>query len=182
MRNYTLIFAVAAGALTLGLTRAAQPVKVAEPRVGVYDSRLVAFAHFWSESGRKDREALIAAAKAAKDSGDTARFKELSVQLGASQTHSHLQVFSTAPADEAMAALKDRLSAIQQELGVARLVSKWDEAALRGIPAASQIDATDRLVREFSPDAKRLKTIEQMKTTKPLPLDEATRLAQAGKL
>ena len=93
-----------------------------------------------------------------------------------------MQVFSSAPADEAMAALKDRLPAIQKELGVARLVSKWDRTALKDIPQANQVDITDRLAREFNPDAKRLQTIEQMKKSPPLPLDEATRLMQAGKL
>jgi hypothetical protein len=35
----------------------------AEPRVGIYDSRVVAFAHFWSEAVRQERDALIALAR-----------------------------------------------------------------------------------------------------------------------
>ena len=169
-------------ALSLGDAQGTEPAKPTTDRVGVYDSRIISFAHFWSEPARKERDAQVAAAKTAKTSGDTARVTALDEQLSAAQKRSHLQVFSSAPADEAMAALKDRLPAIQKELGVARLVSKWDRTALKDIPQANQVDITDRLAREFNPDAKRLQTIEQMKKSPPLPLDEATRLMQAGKL
>jgi hypothetical protein len=168
--------------LSLVAAPAAEPAKTAEARVGIYDSRVLSFAHFWSEPVRKERDALVAEAKAAKNAGDTARFKSLEQQIVAGSNRSHLQVFSTAPADESLAALEDKLPAIQKELGVARFVSRWDEAALKQIPAANRVDATDRLAREFAPDAKRLQTIEQLKKSKPLPLDEATKLMQAGKL
>lgn len=92
-------------------------------------------ARFRSEPVRQQRDALTTAARAAKISGDAARF-----------------------------------------------VSKWDEAALQDVPAASRVDPTDRLAREFHPDAHRQKTIDQLKASPPLPLDEATRLAQGGKL
>lgn len=83
-----------------------------------------------------------------------------------------------------MAALKDKLPAIQQEIGVARLVSKWDESALKEIPEANRVDATDRLVRELlpAPTEKQQKTIAAMKPTTPLPLDQAKKMAQEGKL
>lgn len=114
--------------------------------------------------------------------GEAARLKTLEAQLVEMQKRSHLQVFSTAPADEAMAALNERLPALLRELGVERLVSQWDEAALRAIPPANQLDVTDRLVREFNPDAKRRKTIETMKTTPPLPLERANQLMREGRL
>lgn len=183
MKTKLFILSLAAMAWSAAANATEAPgAKTAEMRVGVYDSRVVAFAHFWSEAGTKERETLVAAAKAASNTGDAVSSKELEAQLRAAQTRSHLQVFSSAPAEEAMMALKDKLPAIQQELGVARFVSKWDEVALKDIPAANRVDASDRLVREFNPDAKRLKTIEQMKASKPLPLDEATKLEQAGKL
>lgn len=151
-------------------------------RVGVYDSRAVAFAHFWSDVRRTERDALVASARQAKEAGDAAREKELRAQIVAEQSRSHLQVFSTAPADEAMAALRERLPALKAELGVDRFVSKWDDAALKDVPAARQIDVTDRLTREFNPDARRQKTLEAMKTKPPLPLEEAKRLLAEGKL
>jgi hypothetical protein len=182
MKTQSLVSLCTVLLLSLAAAPAAEPAKTAEARVGVYDSRVVSFAHFWSEPGRKDRDALIASARAAKAAGDTVRFKELEQQISAGQNRSHLQVFSTAPADEAMAALKDKLPAIQQELGVSRFVSKWDEPALRDVPAANRIDATDRLAREFTPDEKRQKTIEQMKKTSPLPLEQAKKLLAEGKM
>ncbi|MSU22656.1 MAG: hypothetical protein EXS32_02420 [Opitutus sp.] len=168
--------------LALASVRTAEPAQAAVERVGVYASRIVPFAHFWSEPARQDRDALIASAKAAKTAGDTARFAALNAQLVAAQKRDHLQVFSTAPAEEAMVALKDKLPAIQKELGVVRLISKWDVAALTGVAEANRLEVTDRLAREFAPDEKRQKTIEQMKKAKPLPLDEARKLADAEKL
>ena len=153
-----------------------------DERVGVYDSRIVAFAHFWSASSRQEREAWVASAKAAKAASDGARYKELTERIQAEQDRSHLQVFSTAPADEALAALNGKLPEIRRELGISRLVSKWDEASLVGVPEEKRIDVTERLVREFNPDEKRQKTIEQMKHAKPLPLERARELLKKGKL
>ena len=173
-----------AGMLAFTVARAAELAKTVAPRVGVYDSRIVAFAHFWSDGTSKPRNELIAQARAAKAAGDTARFKELSQALNADQNRSHLQVFSTAPADEAMAALKDKVPTMQKELDVTRLVSKWDESALKDIPEANRVDATDRLVRELlpAPTDKQQKTIAAMKPTQPLPLEQARKMLQEGKL
>lgn len=182
MKTQSLVSLLAAVWLSHAAARAAEPVSSSVDRVGVYDSRIVSFAHFWSAAEREKRDALVASAKSAKAAGEVARRDELVRQIVDMQKRSHLQVFSTAPADEAMAALKEKLPAVQRELGVGRLISKWDETALRDVPAARRVDATDRLVREFDPDAKRQKTIDEMKKVKPLPLDEATQLAEAGKL
>lgn len=168
--------------LVLLVLTSANTLAAPNERVGVYDSRAVAFAHFWSEPVRLERDALIGRARAAKSGGDEAGLRELSGQIKAAQDRSHLQVFSTAPATEAMTALQAKLPAIQREAGVTRIVSKWDEAALAGVPESSRVDVTDRLVQEFKPDEKRRKTIEQMKAAKPLPLDEAKRRLSAGKL
>ncbi len=151
-------------------------------RIGIYDSRAVAYAHFWSGPERQSRDAMIADGKAAKVAGDTVKLRALSEQIAAAQKRSHLQVFSTAPADEAMVALKDKLPAIQRELGVARLVSKWDEAALKGVAESRRVEATDRLVREFALEEKQQKTLAELRKAKPMPLAEAKRRAEAGKL
>ena len=100
------------------------------------------------------------------------------------QNQSHLEVFSTAPAAEAMAALADKLPALQRELGVTRFVSQWDGDGLKGIVAAAQVDVTDRLLREFlpTPTENQRKTMVGLKKAKPLPLAEAKKLAEAGKL
>lgn len=139
-------------------------------RVGVYDSRVVAYAHFWSEPVKKQRDDLVARAQAAKNAGDTATLKELEQQIVADQKRIHLQVFNAAPAVEAMAALDPKLPALQNELRVDRLVSKWDAPALKDIPASSRVDVTDRMMREiFTPSEKQRKVIESLQAGKPLP-------------
>ncbi len=140
-------------------------------RVGVYDSRAVAYAHFWSADADRERRATIAAAKAAQAAGDTAGFKQRSAAMAALQQHMHEEVFSTAPCTEALAALAPRLPGVLQELGVTRLVSKWDAKALRAVPAAARVEVTEELVRQFlTPNEKQRKVLDAMKTTAPLSL------------
>lgn len=150
-------------------------------RIGIYDSRAVAYAHFWQPAECAKRDALIATAKAAKAAGDPKRVKEIEQRLENSQARAHLQVFSTAPADDAMAALAPQLPALQNELGVSRLISKWDKKTLRLFRTADQVDVTDRLVREFiTPTQKQQKTIDSIKATKPQALWKARLLLVFG--
>jgi hypothetical protein len=151
----------------------------APQRIGVYDSRVVAFAHFWSAENQARQREQMKAAHDAKAAGDTNRFDKLAKELAAEQRRGHRQVFSTAPADEALAALQPRLAAIEKEAGVSALVSKWDQPALASRPRAAQVDVTDLLAREFKPDEKRLKTIEEIKKQKPVPLDQIDRMKDA---
>jgi hypothetical protein len=152
-------------------------------RVGVYDSRVVAYAYFWGDAARTYRSRETAAAIAARQSGDEALSKQLSQALANEQTQVHLEVFSTAPADEAMAALALRIPAICQELGVVRLVSKWDAAALNGVAAEAQVDVTDRLVREFlTPNGQQRKTMDEIAAANPLPVVEAKALDAIGQM
>jgi hypothetical protein len=170
--------------LLVSLSLAVHPLWAADgnpEKVGVYDSRVVAFAHFWSPAERADRDALIAAARAAKAAGDTMKERELTAKIEALQQASHLEVFSTAPALAAMQALAPRLPDLARELGVARFVSKWDEAALAGVPASLRLDVTDRLAAEFKPDAKRRQTMAEMKKVAPLPLERARAMLKEGR-
>lgn len=149
--------------------RPATPSAPARERIGLYDSRAVAYAHFWQPAECAKREALIATARAAKAAGDTKRVKEIERRLGDRQARAHFQIFSTAPADDAMAALAPQLPALHNELGVSRLVSKWDAKTLRLFRTADRVDVTDRLVREFvTPTEKQQKTIDSIKVAEPL--------------
>lgn len=170
--------------LAAPLLPATPPPAPASPtaRVGVYDSRLVAFAHFWSEPYQQAFKERMAEARRAKASNDTARAKQLTDAMKAEQSRLHLQVFSTAPIPEALSALQARLPALQQEAGVDRLVSRWDTAALRDIPAGERVDVTDLLVREFHLPEPRRATLEQMRTAAPLPLWKARTLEFFGGL
>ena len=152
-------------------------------RIGIYDSRAVAYAWFWSTKHQTWLNQLVQTARAAKAAGDTNRFKELDAALGGHQAEMHREVFSTAPSNEAMAEIKDRLPAIQRAAGVTALVSKWDNPALKKYPDAEQVDLTDALVREFiTPTPQQRKVISEMKTVAPLPLDKCNELIRKGEI
>jgi hypothetical protein len=166
-----MMMGIAAGVWTLAARAEAAPAGEAAEKVGVYDSRAVAYAHFWSPAADAARREAMATPKAAKAAGDVAGFEQQSAALAAHQKRLHEQVFSTAPADDAMAALAPRLPALLQELGVVRLVSQWDGKTLKNLPEANRVDVTDRLVREFiTPTEKQQKVLDSMKTTKPISL------------
>ena len=151
-------------------------------RIGIYDSRVIAYAHFWSDAHQRQLNELTKAARTAKAAGQTERFNELEAAIKKQNETNHLQVFSTAPVEDALDALKNRLPAIQKEAGVTRLVSKWDDAALKEHKRAEQLDVTDLLLREFKLDEKKMKVAQDIRTRKPLPLDQAQELMRKGRL
>jgi hypothetical protein len=158
--------------------QAAEPPAKASPdgvkaRVGVYDSRAVAYAHFWTDAQQEKRKAAFAEVKAAKEKGDSKKLDELKAAFQEGQRQAHRRVFSTAPVDDVLQEIKDRLPEIQKQAGVSELVSKWDEKKLKPYAASLQVDVTDLLVREFKPTEKHQKVIESIKKVKPISLEEA---------
>ena len=180
MKHKQLIVAVTILANVAGATYsragATDENNASAQRIGVYDSRVVAYAHFWTAEQQKQLKEKADVAKAAKSAGDTERFNKLSKEMSELQEKLHRQVFSTAPAEEAMAALKPRLAEIQKEAGLSALVSKWDIQALGSYKSAQQVDVTDLLVREFKLEPKQMKTIEEIKKQKPVPLDKIDKM------
>jgi hypothetical protein len=157
-----------------GFARSEEKAVAAEAvRIGVYDSRAVAYAHFWTDVNQTKLKALFNEAKAAKESGDTKKYEELKKTLQEGQLAIHRQVFSTAPIDDVFEELKEQSPKIQKETGIAAFVSKWDVEKLKSYPKAKQIDVTDRLVQEFKPTEKQLKMIESIKKAKPISLEQA---------
>lgn len=142
----------------------------AAERVGVYDSRMLAYACFNTPENLAATRAQVAEAKAAQERGETERFEALKRQINADQRRVHLQVFSTAPVPDVLAQLAPRLEVVQREMGVTRVVSKWDDDALRGVPDADRIDITDALVRDLPLNEKQRTTMRELATKKPLPL------------
>ena len=174
----TLAFAAAAGATRLP----AEETNAAPQRVGVYDSRAVAYAWFWTDARQRRLQEQMQAARAAKAAGETNRLRELDAALRQQQDEMHREVFSTAPAAGALADLGGRIAEIQKAAGVVALVSKWDEAALRQYPSAGRVDVTDRLVREFKPAEKQQQVIREILKQKPLPLEECNELIRKGEI
>lgn len=164
-------------------TAAAEDHTNAPAVIGIYDSRAVAYAHFVSPASEKALQQQMAEARAAKESGDTNKLAPLAAKLRAKQDQAHRQVFSTAPVDEALAAIKDRLPELQKQAGVTALVSKWDEATLKKYKDAKTIDVTDQLVREFiQPNEQQSKTIQSIEKSKPLPLEKCEELIRKGEI
>ena len=118
----------------------------------------------------------MAAAKAAKAAGDQAAYATIAQELKERQSRNHLQVFSTAPVDDAMAALKARLPQLAAQAGVGDFVSKWDEAALQKFPVDVRVDVTDLLVQEFKLPESQQKVLETIKRAPPVPLDAAGKM------
>jgi len=147
MKNIYRSLVVVGCALSVYGTAAAFGTESKAPsqnRVGVYDSRAVAYANFWSESNQKKLKELKTAAKAAKDSGDTAAYKAKEDAIRELQDKNHRQVFSTAPVDDALGSIKEHLLEIKKLAKVDALVSKWDTVTLKQYENAEQVDVTDR--------------------------------------
>ena len=146
------------------------------PRIGVYDSRAVAYAHFWTDEHQRALKEQAQAAKTAQAAGDTSQAKTLQKALADQQHKIHRQVFSTAPAAEALAAIQPRIPEIQKQAGVTALVSKWDEPALKSHETAERVDVTGLLVGEFKPSEKQRKVIEAITAKPPVPLEQIDKL------
>ena len=172
----------------LGGLALVMPVRGAETnavagRVGVYDSRVVAYAWFTGGAHMAQLQAQMAAARAEKQAGDTNKFQVDAAALRAFQDQMHREVFSTAPCAEALAEIKDRLPEIERAAGVGELVSKWDGPLLDKHPGAERVDVTDRLVEAFfKPTEKQSTMIESIKKSEPLPLEKCNELIRAGKI
>jgi hypothetical protein len=146
-------------------------------KIGVYDSRCVSYAHFWTDEHQKKMTDLYNKAKAAKKAGNK-EYDELDKALWAERKRSHRQVFSTASIDDVLETIKDRLPEIQKKAGISVLVSKWDEEKLKQYKSAEKVDVTDLLVSQFKfpPTEKHKKVLDSMKKVKPVPLDQVDKI------
>ena len=125
--------------------------KAKEP-IGVYDSRAVAVAFAGSEVFNKRMSALRNEHDKAKTAGDQKRVGQLEAEAVEGQKLMHKQAFSTAPVDNILEQIKDRLPAIKQKAGVAVLVSKWDKDTLAKHSSAERVDVTMELIDALDPN------------------------------
>lgn len=139
-------------------------------KVGTFDSRAVALAHWRSEMGMKQLNGLeerYAKAKAAKDEK---LMKQIKIEGPGLQVRIHQQVFSTGSVTDIMKKIKASLPSIAKETGVSLIVPKWQIAYQD--PAVKTIDVTPQLVKLFNPSGKVLKIIEDLHNKKPVPIEE----------
>ena len=155
---------------------AAKPAD-AKVRIGVYDSRAIVVAFFGSEAFKASDGKELADKKAeydkAKAEGNQARVAELEAWGKALQIRLHKQGFSTAPVDDILKHVKDKMPEIAKSAGVGPIVSKWDKATLAKYMSAEQVDITMALINAFHPTEGQLKAAIDIQKKTPISLKEA---------
>lgn len=174
----------AASSIAAEASEAGVPARplTSEMRIGIFDSRAVAYARFWSEAHQRELRQRAAAAEAAKAASDEILFKKLSRELQEEQRTIHLQVFSTASVDDILATMADHVKNLQREIGFTRLVSKWDKEELARVGKVEQVDVTLMLVAYYSLPEKRARALTELLKHEPLSLPVARDLADRGQL
>ena len=109
----------------------------------------------------------------AKAAGDQKRIAEIEAEGATRQKLMHKQGFSTAPVDNILEQIKDRLPAIKEKAGVNALVSKWDKAGLAKYKDAELVDVTMALVDAFNPSDRQHKSAIGIQKYDPIPLKQA---------
>ena len=161
-----------------GCVRESAPARArTKERIGVYDSRAIAVAFIGSPVYRASDGKKLAEMKAdydkAKAEGNQERVAELEAWGKGRQALLHKQGFSTAPVDNILEQIRDRLPAIKQKAGVGVLVSKWDKDTLAKHPSAECVDVTMELIDAFNPNERQRRSAVEIQKHKPIPLDQA---------
>lgn len=138
-------------------------------RLGLYDSRAVAIAYAGSPLMAKSMQVLKDRHRQAKAAGDTKEVSRLEAEGAALQRRLHDQGFGTAPVDDLLGLIADRLPAIRQAAGVTAIVSKWDREALARHPDARTRDVTMALVDAFGPSEKARRNAVEIQSRPPRP-------------
>jgi hypothetical protein len=141
-------------------------------RIGVYDSRSIAIAYAGTEIFSNKLQDLRKRHDEAKAAGDEELTAELAGKGHAMQELMHRQGFSTAPVDDILEHIKDKIPGIMESHGVNTIVSKWDEEALACHESAEQVDLTMELVMALNPNEVQAKHAREIMKTTPVPLEE----------
>jgi hypothetical protein len=143
-------------------------------RVGTFDSRAVALAFYRKFYRSPEFVAHMKKLKEehdkAKAAGDQKGAKRLEAEGRGEQEQSHSQVFGSAPVDEIVAKIKDRLPEIAKQAGVDLVVSKWSITYRSS--GAELVDVTEAMAKLFQPDEQTLKLIRELPKHPPLSAEE----------
>jgi hypothetical protein len=173
------ILAALLGLLANPATAAEPAAKDARPaakplRVGTFDSRAVALAYYRKFYRSPEFVARLKKLKEehdrAKTAGDQEKAKKLEAEGRAEQDHSHSQVFGSAPIDEILAKVKERLPEIAKQAGVELIASKW--SVTYQAPGAQLVDVTEPMAKLFQPDEQTLKILRDLVKHPPVPAEE----------
>ena len=149
----------------------------AKVRIGVYDSRAIAVAFVGSDAWKASLGKQLADMKAeydkAKAEGNRKRVAELEAAGKAQQVLLHKQGFSTAPVEDILEHIKDKMPGIAKSAGVGPMVSKWDKATLAKYESAERVDITMALVDALHPAKQQRKWAIDIQKKTPISLAEA---------
>lgn len=147
----------------------AEQAKKTSLRVGTFDSRALVIAFANSEMWNRRLAQIKQERDKAKAAGDDKKVKELEDEFGPGrQDRMHQQGFSTAPVDDILEEIKDKLPEIAKEANVDLIVSKW--AVTYQVPGAEFVDVTDLMCKPFSPNERAQRWIKECVKQTPVPL------------
>lgn len=171
----TITISLAAAACMVTLLIGAEDKKQAGPlRVGVYDSRCITAAYVHSNFSENEIQKLFDIVHKAEKDGDAEAAKSSREIAEYMQKKRHLQGFGTAPVQELLKPVGDKLPQIARDADVDIIVSKWQIDYQ--IKDAEFVDITDALVALYHPNEKVLKTIESIKPIEPVSEDEILKI------
>lgn len=154
-----------------------------KPRIGTYDSRVVAMAYCFSPACKAAEGVTVAACNAelakAKASGDKKQVDEVEAKysdLIKTQIRRHKQVFSTAPIDDVLVHIKDQMPEIAKAARVGLIISKWDKKALEEHNGAELVDVTEAMAKALRPPEENLKAALDLRKKDPIPLEQAEKM------
>jgi hypothetical protein len=145
-------------------------------RVGTYDSRAIAVAFVGSEAFNKWITNLKMESDKAKAEGNQKGVADLEAQAVKQQALLHKQAFSTAPVDNILEHIKDKIPKIAKAAGVGPIVSKWNNDALAKYKSAELVDVTMALVEALHPNDRQLKIAKEIQKNPPIPIEEAEKI------
>src|SRR5262249_48041648 len=137
-------------------------------RIGTYDSRAVAVAYARSGEFTARSKDLQRQRTDAEKAGEDARVAELETIGQSMQTRLHLQGFSTAPVDDILQIVADKLPGVAQQNHLA-IITRAAEYHVEGV---TLVDVTNDLVALFNPDTQTLKIVNDLRAQKPLPIEQ----------
>jgi hypothetical protein len=138
----------------------------AKVRIGAFDSRAIAMAHFGKLIRDGLLEELYAGHRNATASGDDERATELATKGQLIQKRLHRQMFGAAKAEDALAEIKPSLPKLADSLGVSVIVSVHDIAFQS--PSVEVVDVTMEMVELFDPDQETLDKIHAVMEHPPI--------------
>jgi hypothetical protein len=129
----------------------------ARVRIGAFDARAIAMAHFGRMIQDGALDDLYGEHKKAVNSGDDQLAAKLATKGHLMQKRLHRQMFGASRPDDALAEIKSSLPILADSAGVNIIVSVHDMAFQS--PSVEVVDVTMEMVKLFEPDQETLEKI-----------------------